>query len=85
MKVIFSKEVRAEADCIIFRAFITKDGKISGQKVSVPERCIMAIWPDETPIQSSVKQIRIIHGMLRNKIENNDFRISPDGAINVNL
>jgi hypothetical protein len=85
MKVIFSKEVRAEAGYIIFRSFISKDGKISGQKVSVPESCIVEIWPDEKPLQSSLNQMRTIHGMLRNKIENNDFSINPDGAIHVSI
>jgi hypothetical protein len=85
MKVIFAKEVKEEAGHLLFRAFIAMDGQLSGQKISVPESRILEIWSDEKPLDSCLKHMRIIHGMLRVKIESNDFSISSDGVIQVNL
>lgn len=68
-----------------FGHLLPKMAGMSGRKVSVPISCIVDIWPDETPLDSCMKYQRIIHGIIRKKIGDNDFSVSHDGVIQVNL
>ena len=86
MSIVFSRDIKAEGGFIVFRVFFADDGRMSGRKVLVPEQNIGEIWPgDEAPLDIGRKYLRIIHRILQDKIENNEFRVVGDGDFHIML
>lgn len=86
MNIVFSREIKSEEGFLVFRVFIAKDGQMSGRKVLVSEKSIEEIWPeDEAPLDTGKKYLRIIHRILRDKIESNEFSVMTDGGFHVSL
>jgi hypothetical protein len=86
MSVVFSHEIKAEGGFIVFRVFTSGDGRMAGRKVLVPERSIEDIWPgDEAPLDTGRKYLRIIHRILRDKIEKNEFNVTDNGDFHILL